>query len=244
MTLGLIGAGRIGTALARLAVAAGLEVVVSNSRGPDTLAGLVAELGGKARAGTPEDAAATDVVVVTIPFGRRAELPVAALDGRIVLDTMNYYPERDGTVAALDDRELTSSELVQRELPGSHVVKVFNNIDYVRLERLARPSGAADRTALPIAGDDDAVKHRASRLIDRLGYDVHDTGPLAESWRFEPHTDVYVRAYLGHRPEDLAADEMMRWMAEHPGLPRSAQQVADLVGSTARRAPADARERL
>ncbi len=146
--LGLIGSGNIGSALARLAVTAGLDVVLSNSRGPQTLSDLVAELGGHARAATPAEAAqAGDLVVATVPMNAYDQLPAAALAGKTVIDTMNYYPDRDGHIAELDAGELTSSALVQRHLAGSQVVKAFNSIDFRRPFTLARPAGVLDLSA-------------------------------------------------------------------------------------------------
>ena len=192
-TVGFIGSGMIGSAVARLAVAAGLDVVVSNSRGPETLADLVAELGERARAATPEEAAqAGDVVVATIPLRAYPRLSAADLAGRTVIDTMNYYPERDGRLAELEgqaeggagpDGRPTSSALVQRHLADSYVVKAFNSIDFRRLATSARPAGAGDRSALPIAGDHAAAKAEVTRLLDVLGYDTVDIGTLADSWR-------------------------------------------------------------
>ncbi|MGW7542309.1 NADPH-dependent F420 reductase [Streptomyces sp. NPDC054770] len=244
-TLGLIGAGRIGGALARLALAAGLDVVVSNSRGPQTLVGTVAQWGEGARAATAAEAASQgDIVVATVPLGALRWLPADALAGKTVVDTMNYYPERDGSLAELDSRRLTSSELVQRHLSGARVVKAFNNIDFRRLEILARPTGAADRSALPVAGDGSA-KEETIRLLDVLGYDAVDVGPLSESWRSEPNTAVYVQPYLPARPPDLAGDEdVMRWFLDCPGAPLSADRLAALLRGAVRQSPADARERL
>lgn len=199
-TLGLIGSGMIGSALAGLAVAAGLDVVVSNSRGPEILTDLVARLGDSARAATPEEAArAGEVVVATIPLKNYAQLPAAALAGKTVIDTMNYYRERDGRLAALDAGEGTSAELVQRHLADSSMVKAFNNIDFHRLTTGARPAGALDRSSLPIAGDDPAAKAEVAWLLDILGYDAVDIGALADSWRSEPGTPVYVQPYLAAR---------------------------------------------
>src|SRR5579862_6711351 len=128
-TIGLIGAGHIGSQLARLAVRNGYDVVMSNSRGPETLADLVAELGPHARAATPEEAAqAGDIVVVTIPLKSLRDVPVAPLAGKIVIDTLNYYPQRDGHIADLDHEQTTTSEMVLEHLPTSHVVKAFNHI--------------------------------------------------------------------------------------------------------------------
>ena len=233
-TVGFIGSGMIGSAVARLAVAAGLDVVVSNSRGPETLADLVAELGERARAATPEEAAqAGDVVVATIPLKHYEQLP-ASLAGKIVIDTMNYYPERDGRIAELDAGELTSSELVQRHLSGARVVKAFNNIDFRRLATSARGTGAPDRSALPIAGDDPAAKEEVRGLLDRLGYDAVDIGALAGSWRSEPGTPVYVQPYLAERPRGLSDEEQGRWFFETPGVPVSAGQVKDLTDQAVR----------
>lgn len=195
-TLGFIGSGHIGSTVARLAVNAGHNVVMSNSRGPDSLADLVAQLGQRASAGTPEQAAgAGDVVVVTIPLRNYLDVPVDALRGTIVIDTMNYYPDRDGHMEALDDRTTTSSELLQALLPDSPVVKAFNNIFFQHLAELPRPSGAPDRSALPIAGDDVAAKASVTALLDELGYDAVDLGPLAEGWRQQPDTPVYGTPY-------------------------------------------------
>ncbi|MEV0387558.1 NAD(P)-binding domain-containing protein [Nonomuraea sp. NPDC050643] len=235
-TLGLIGTGMIGSALARLAVAAGLDVVLSNSRGPDTLAGLVTELGAQARAATPAEAAeAGDLVVATVPLRAYDRLPAAALAGRTVIDTMNYYPERDGRIAELDAGELTSSALVQRHLAGSRVVKAFNNIDFHRLFTHARPAGAPDRSALPVAGDDPAAKADVAALLDALGYDTVDTGTLAESWRSEPGTPVYVQPYFPARPpEGLGGEEAYRWFLETPGVAVPAGRVRALIDDAVR----------
>ena len=233
-TLGLIGSGNIGSALARLAVAAGLDVVLSNSRGPETLTDLVAELGEQARAATPAEAAqAGDIVVATVPLKAYDQLPAAALAGKTVIDTMNYYPERDGSIAGLDT--LTSSALVQRQLADSHVVKAFNNIDFRRLYTSARPAGAPDRSALPIAGDDDAAKAQVAQLLDTLGYDAVDIGALADSWRSQPDTPVYVQPYLAARPtEQMSQEEAYRWFLETPGVPVSVNRVAELTDAAAR----------
>lgn len=195
-TLGLIGSGNIGSTLARLAVDAGIDVVLSNSRGPETLAGLVDELGPHARAATAEEAAALgDLVVVTIPLKHLRDVPVEPLRGKVVLDTGNYYPERDGSIPELDDESTTTSELLQAHLPESRVVKAFNNIYFEHLATLPRPAGDPERSVLAIAGDDAAAKAEATALIDRLGYDTHDVGPLAEGWRYQRDTAAYAALY-------------------------------------------------
>ncbi|MFJ8578636.1 NADPH-dependent F420 reductase [Micromonospora sp. NPDC093277] len=195
-TVGLIGSGNIGGTVARLAVTAGHDVVLSNSRGPETLKDLVDELGPRARAATAADvAAAGDLVVVTIPLRAYREVPAGPLAGKTVIDTNNYYPERDGRFPELDDESTTTSELLQRHLPQSHVVKGFNNIYFKHLLALARPADAGDRTALPIAGDDAAAKGSVTALLDSLGYDAVDVGPLAEGWRFQRDTTAYATLY-------------------------------------------------
>ncbi len=212
-TWSFIGSGNIGSTVARLAVAAGHDVVMSNSRGPDTLAELVSDLGEHARAATAAQAAeAGDVVVVTIPFKNYREVPAEALAGKVVIDTMNYYPQRDGEFAALDAQTTTSSELLQAHLPASRVVKGFNNIFFQHLRDLPRPTGAADRSALAIAGDDAEAKRTVTGLLDELGYDTVDLGPLAEGWRTQPETPAYGLMYaadeqdwsVGAKPADAA----------------------------------------
>jgi 8-hydroxy-5-deazaflavin:NADPH oxidoreductase len=196
-TIGFIGSGHIGGTVARLAVDAGHDVVLSNSRGPETLQELTAELGPHARAATAEEAATTgDIVVVTIPLKNVDQVPTEPLRGKVVIDTCNYYPQRDGQIAELDDGSMTSSELVQRLLPGSRVVKAFNNIQFSHLGSLQRPHGDPGRSVLAIAGDDADAKAAVSVFLDSLGYDALDAGPLAESWRFEPDTPAYGAPYL------------------------------------------------
>jgi len=185
-TIGLIGAGHIGSQLARLAVQHGYDVVVSNSRGPETLKDLVHELGPKARAGTSTQAAeAGDLVVVTVPMKSIGDIPVAPLAGKVVIDTNNYYPQRDGHIAELDKGQATTSGLLQRHLPSSKVVKAFNHIQAAALTTEGQPAGTPNRRALVVAGDDAEAKRIVTQLIDQFGFDVVDAGPLSESWRIE-----------------------------------------------------------
>ncbi|MGC9665167.1 NADPH-dependent F420 reductase [Planosporangium sp. 12N6] len=201
-TLGLIGSGNIGGTVARLAVAAGYDVVLSNSRGPESLQELVAVLGPRARAATPAEAAAAgDLVVVSVPLRAYRSVPVEPLAGKVVIDTNNYYPQRDGQIADLDDESTTTSELLQRHLPTSRVVKAFNNIYFKHLLSLARPAGAPDRSALAIAGDDADAKATVTAFLDAIGYDSVDAGPLAEGWRFQRDTAAYANLYFGQSPE-------------------------------------------
>ena len=206
-TIGLIGAGHIGSQLGRLATQHGYDVVVSNSRGPETLADLVRELGPRARAGTVAQAAAAgDVVVVTIPLKSIGDVPVAPLAGKIVIDTNNYYPQRDGNIAELDREETTTAELLQRHLPASKVVKAFNHIYAAALTTEGQPSGTPNRRALAIAGNDASAKTVVTKLIDRFGFDVVDIGPLSESWRIQRDTPGYgPRRTAEELRKDLAA---------------------------------------
>jgi predicted dinucleotide-binding enzyme len=193
MRIGLIGAGNIGSTLAKLAVDNGHEVVISNSRGPETLTDLVDELGDSARAGTAAEAATDgEVVVVTIPLKNYRQVPVDELAGKTVIDTNNYYPQRDGQIAELDDGTTTSSQLLAEHLPASRVVKAFNNIRSADLGSQGQPAGTPGRRALPLAGDDEASKKVVSDLIDQFGFDAVDAGRLAEGRRYQPGTPAYL----------------------------------------------------
>jgi len=206
-TLGLIGAGHIGSQLARLGVQHGYDVVLSNSRGPETLKDLVKELGPRARAGTSDQAAAAgDIVVVTIPLKNIGDVPVAPLAGKIVIDTNNYYPQRDGHIAELDKETATTSELLQRRLPSSKVVKAFNHIYAAELTSHAQAEGTPNRRALAIAGNHADARRIVAQLIDQFGFDVVDIGPLSESWRIQRDTPGYgPRRTAEELRRDLAA---------------------------------------
>ncbi|MCY7326893.1 MAG: NADPH-dependent F420 reductase [Microbacteriaceae bacterium] len=185
-TLGIIGAGNIGSQLARKAVQNGFDVVISNSRGPQTLADLIAELGPQATAGTTfETAEAGDVVVVTIPLRNIGQVPAAPLVGKVVIDTNNYYPERDGNIELLDTESATVSGLLQGHLPDSRVVKGFNHIPAPEITTDGTAPGTPGRRALAIAGDDDTAKSVLTDLYDRFGFDAVDVGTLDDSWRIE-----------------------------------------------------------
>jgi predicted dinucleotide-binding enzyme len=192
MTIGLIGAGHIGSQLARLAVAHGHKVVISNSRGPETLADLVRELGPNARASTVAAAAkAGDIVVVTIPLKNLKDVPAAPLAGKIVIDTLNYYPQRDGNITDLDNEKTTTSEMVQAHLPASKVVKGFNHIYAAELTTHGQAKGTPNRRALAIAGNDAGAKTEVAALLDQFGFDTVDVGSLSESWRIQRDTPGY-----------------------------------------------------
>jgi predicted dinucleotide-binding enzyme len=206
-TIGLIGAGHIGSQVARQAVAHGYDVVISNSRGPETLSGLVAELGPKARAATAAEAAAAgDIVVVSIPLKNYRTVPVAPLAGKIVIDTNNYYPQRDGHIAELDSESTTTSELLQAHLPSSRVVKAFNHIYAAQITTDGLPHGTKNRRGLVIAGNDREAKATVARLLDEFGFDAVDAGPLSESWRIQRDTPGYgPRRTAEELKKDLAA---------------------------------------
>jgi len=214
LTIGLIGAGHIGSQVARLAVAQGYDVVLSNSRGPETLSTLVAELGPKARAATSVEAArAADIAVVTVPLKHYQQVPVEPLAGKVVIDTNNYYPQRDGHIAELDNESTTTSELLQAHLPQSKVVKGFNHIYAAQLTTDGKPAGTPNRRALVIAGDDPAAKATVTTLLDQFGFDTVDAGPLKEGWRIQRDTPGYgPRRNAEELKKDLAAAKRYREM--------------------------------
>ena len=206
-TIGLIGAGHIGSQIARAAVKSGYDVVLSNSRGPETLSALIAELGPKARAArTAEAARAADIAVVTVPLKAYRSMPVEPLAGKIVIDTNNYYPQRDGRIPELDNESTTTSELLQAHLPTSKVVKAFNHIYASQITTDGLPAGTQNRRALVIAGDDAEAKKAVTRLLDQFGFDTVDAGPLKEGWRIQRDTPGYgPRRTADELRQDLAA---------------------------------------
>ena len=206
-TIGIIGSGNIGSQLARLTVAQGHDVIVANSRGPETLSDLVSELGERATAGTALDAAERgDIVIVTIPLHAIDTVPVAPLVGKVVIDTNNYYPERDGHIAELDEETTTTAEMLQAHLPESKVVKAFNHIYAADLTTKGKPSGTPNRRALVIAGDDADAKATVAALIDSFGFEPLDIGALSEGWRIQRDTP-------GYGP-DVDADKLRELVAE------------------------------
>ncbi len=192
-----------------MAVANGYDVVIANSRGPETLAALVDELGPHARAATAAEAAdAGDVAVVTIPLKAIDQVPVEPLAGKIVLDTNNYYFERDGHIDALDRGETTTSELLQAQLPTSRIAKAFNHIGAAQITTDGTPAGTERRRALATASDHDDAAAFVTDLYDQIGYDTVNVGPLADSWRIE-------RDRPGYGPR-LTADELRAALADAP----------------------------
>ena len=216
-TIGILGAGQAGSTLARAVIAVGYDVVIANSREPETLQGLVRSLGPRARAARPADAAASaDVAVVAFPFAPGAELPVTELAGKIVLDTNNYMAFRDGAIPEIEAGTTTVHELRQEQLPTSRLAKAFTHIQFhgrspVRvpedalpaLVRLARPAGAPDRRALAVSSDFPDAVELVTRLYDQLGFDTVDNSPLSESWRSAPGTPMWSRSFDGQSREEL-----------------------------------------
>ncbi|MDJ1114203.1 NADPH-dependent F420 reductase [Microbacterium dauci] len=191
--VGIIGAGHIGSTLAKGLVARGYDVAISNSRGPETLAELAADIG--AQAMTPTDAAAFgDWAVVTVPMQAIDTLPVAELAGKTVVDTNNYYWERDGRIEALEAKQTTTSQLLQERLPESAVVKGFNHIMASQILTDGSPAGTDGRRALATASDADDAVAFITALYDEFGYDTVNIGALADSWRVERDQPAYVVA--------------------------------------------------
>ncbi len=203
-TVGIIGAGHIGSAVAEAFIGLGHDVVIANSRGPETLAELVAKLGPKARAATATEAAeAADFAVVTVPLRAYEDLPVEPLAGKIVLDTNNYYWERDGHIESLDTGEATTSGLVQAHLPTSKVAKAFNHIAAAQILTDGTPAGTPDRRALATSSDHPEAAALVTELYDQIGFDTVDVSPLSESWRVERDRPAYV---VRQNKDELAAN--------------------------------------
>jgi predicted dinucleotide-binding enzyme len=191
-TIGIIGAGHIGSQIARAAVKLGYDVVIANSRGPETLTELVNELGPTARAATAAEAAeAADFAVVTVPLKNYTRVPVEELAGKVVIDTNNYYFERDGHIAELDDETATVSGLLQAHLPGSRVAKGFNAIRFGEITTDGTPAGTPGRRALVTASDFADAAELVRSFYDELGFDTVNAGTLDESWRVDRDQPAY-----------------------------------------------------
>ena len=192
-TIGIIGSGHVGRNLAQAAVAHGYDVVLSNSQGPDSLAGLVNELGPRARAATPDQAAADgDFAIVAIPITTIDQVPVEPLAGKVVIATINYFPQRLGHIAEIDNGTTTAPGLLQAHLPASKVVRAFSMIGAAEMSGDGYPQGDPKRRALALAGDDPAAKQLVAGLYDEFGFDALDIGGLGESWRLDAGQPAFV----------------------------------------------------
>jgi 8-hydroxy-5-deazaflavin:NADPH oxidoreductase len=192
-TIGILGSGHVGSNLAQAAIAHGYDVVLSNSQGPQTLAGLVGDLGPRARAATPAEAAAAgDLAIVAIPFTAIDQVPVEPLAGKVVIATINYFPQRNGHVPEIDSGATTAPGLLQAHLPASRVVRAFSMINAAEMSGDGHPAGDPKRRALALAGDDPAAKHLVTSLYDEFGFDAVDIGGLDESWRIEAGQPAFV----------------------------------------------------
>jgi 8-hydroxy-5-deazaflavin:NADPH oxidoreductase len=194
MKIGIIGAGNIGGTAAKLFAEAGHEIAIANSRGPETLTDLVSEIGNGAKAVTAEEAVKFgEIVFVSIPLGKINELPTDGFDGKIVIDSNNYYPDRDGQIKVLDSDEKTSSELLAEHFKGARIVKAFNTIWFEHLKTLGNVDlPLENRRVIFVAGDDADAKKTVSTLIEEIGFAAYDTGSLREGGQNQqPNTAIY-----------------------------------------------------
>ena len=192
-TIGILGSGHVGSSLARAAIAHGYDVVISNSQGPDTLTGLARDLGPRARAATAAGAAAAgDFAIVAIPVTAIDQVPVEPLAGKVVIATVNYFPDRLGHIAEIDNGTTTAPGLLQARLPTSKVVRAFSMIDAADMSGDGHPAGDPKRRALALAGDDPAAKQVVASLYDEFGFDAVDIGGLDESWRVDAGQPAFV----------------------------------------------------
>jgi 8-hydroxy-5-deazaflavin:NADPH oxidoreductase len=204
-TIGIIGAGEIGSQVARAAIANGYEVVIANSRGPETLRGFIDELGPLARAATAVGAAAAgEYVVVAVPLKVVDDMPVQELAGKVVLDTNNYMIWRDGHIPIIDSGLKTVHELRQEQLPTSKVVQAFTHIRAPRITTAGKPPGSPGRLALPASSNFPDALALVTQLYDRFGFDTVDNSPLSESWRSAPGQPAWVALEHQTRTELMA----------------------------------------
>jgi predicted dinucleotide-binding enzyme len=229
MKIGIIGAGNIGGALAQRFSELGHDVAIANSRGPETLREVEAETGAAAVT-VPDAARGKDVVVVTVPEANVPRLPKDLFEGAdeelVVIDTGNYYPRhRDGRIEPIEEG-MPESVWVAEQL-GRSVIKAFNNIYAQHLREHGQPPGSPGRIALPVAGDDQAAKSTAMGLVEELGFDAVDAGPLAESWRQQPGTPVYAADFDADRVRRALAEASPERAAEFRATPKSPGTYAD-----------------
>ena len=208
-TIGIIGSGHVGSNLAQAAIAHGYDVVLSNSQGPDSLTGLVKELGPQARAATPAEAAGDgDFAIVAIPISTIDQVPVEPLAGKVVIATINYFPQRLGHIPEIDNGTTTAPGLLQAHLPASKVVRAFSMINAAEMSGDGHPEGDPRRRALALAGDDPAAKQLVAGLYNEFGFDALDIGGLDESWRLDAGQPAFVtRQNLAELKSNVAKAE-------------------------------------
>lgn len=212
-TIGILGAGRVGTAVARQALQAGLEVKIATAKPVEEIELMVGIVVPGARAVTADEAVDADIVVVAVPLHRFNTVDPALLTGRTVIDAMNYWAPIDGTIDVFENDERTSSEIVAEHFAGAQIVKTLNHIGYHELETDGTPTGTAERRALALAGDHPSANAVVSTFIDMLGYDAVETGGLSSGKTFQPGTEIFagrhtadeIREHAGLSPERLAA---------------------------------------
>jgi predicted dinucleotide-binding enzyme len=193
-TIGIFGAGKVGTALARLLVGAGYDVVMAGSPRQTALALLVSVVAPGARVGTPDELVAqSEVIIVAVPFGKAASVPWQSFDGRIVVDAMNYWPPVDGHIDEVDADERSTSEIMAARNPRARVVKSLNHVGYHEMEDDSMDAGSPLRRAMAVVGEDPEARTVLTRIIDDLGFDAVDGGPLANGRALEPGHPAFGR---------------------------------------------------
>jgi hypothetical protein len=191
-TIGILGAGKVGTVLGRLLIAAGYRVLISGSGAPSKISLVVEVLVPGAEVSTSQDVAErSDVVILALPLGKHRSIPRDALAGKLVIDAMNYWWEVDGIREDLADPRTSSSERIQDFLEDSRVIKAFNHMGYHDLDEGPLPTGAANRKAIAIAGDDDADLATVATIVDAIGFDPVLAGTLRDSISLEPGSELF-----------------------------------------------------